>query len=222
MLISPTEPPLIQAMGKTSSVPERYGVDMWWMAKGLQWGIQRKQFPGDFLSSVHDGRLTKEMGQISQLSGGAVVILEGFGTWTSEGESMERGRLTKAQLFGLIWTAYLEHQVPVIRVQDMMETVEATYALYRWSQKLKHDALKGRPGPGRDKWGTRDSRAWREWMVQGFDGVGPSLAKEIVDFFDGVPFTWNVDSATELTEIPGIGPKRAAKLWDALQGGDSE
>ncbi len=218
MLISPTEPPPIQALGQSSSVPERYGVDIMWWGRGLQWGIQRKQFPGDFLSSVHDGRLTKEMGQIAQLSGGAVVLLEGYGTWTNEGAIVGRGRLTKAQLFGIIWTAYLEHKVPVIRVKDIDETVEAIEALVRWSRKLKHDALKGRPGPGRDKWGTRNSRMWLEHLVQGFPDTGPTIAAAVVDSFQGVPFRWNCDGPERLMEINGIGPKRAAKLWAALEG----
>jgi len=82
--------------------------------------------------------------------------------------------------------------------------------------------LSGRPGPSKDKWGTRDSRAWLSWLMQGFDGVGPGLADDIIDHFDGAPFAWNVDGVAELTEIPGIGPKRAAKLWDALQGSVNE
>ena len=219
MLISPTEPALIQAIGTSSSVPERYGVDILWFGRGLQFGVQRKQFPEDFLASLHGDRLSKEVAQISQMSGGAVLILEGFGTWTTEGNLMgDYGRLTKAQLFGLIWTAYLEHGIPVIRVKDIDETIEAVQALLRWSRRLKHGALKGRPGPKKDKWGTRDSRVWLEFLVQGMEGVGPGRAANIVDHFDGVPFTWNCTGPDELRKIAGIGPKLAAKLWAALGG----
>ena len=107
------------------------------------------------------------------------------------------GRLTKAQLFGLIWTAYLEHGIPFIRVKDIDETIEAVQALERWSRRLKHGALKGRPGPKRDRWGTRDSRVWLEFLVQGMEGVGPGRAANIVDHF-----TTGLDEV--LAELPEL------------------
>ena len=79
ILCSPTEPrSLVAELGKTSGKPEQYGVDFMWMSHGFWYGVQRKQYPNDLEASLNDGRLQKELGQITQLEQ-AFFVLEGFG-----------------------------------------------------------------------------------------------------------------------------------------------
>ena len=65
--------------------------------------------------------------------------------------------------------------------------------------------------------GTRDSRSWALHLIQGFEGIGPTVAGAIFDHFGGVPFRWNVDGVEELMGVKGVGEKRAKALWRALE-----
>ena len=68
LLVAPTEPPQLKKLGKVSSVPESYGLDYMFIThNSLISGVQRKQFPGDFTSSLNDGRLGKEIVQMGPL-----------------------------------------------------------------------------------------------------------------------------------------------------------
>ena len=95
------------------------------------------------------------------------------------------------------------------------DTAEVIYDLYAWSQKARHNALRQRPGPAPGPWGTRTSASWQRHLLQGFDGIGPELAEAIINRFGCAPIAWPVD-ADELRMVPGIGPKRAAQLIEAL------
>ena len=59
MLISPSEPAAIRALGTTCDIPERHGCDVLFVAHGGYWGVQRKELK-DFVASVNDDRLGKD------------------------------------------------------------------------------------------------------------------------------------------------------------------
>jgi len=187
---------------------------MWW-AHRKRWGIQRKQFPGDFLASVYDGRLAKEIGQMASLDF-RFLILEGFGEWTDEGDLIDRRKFTRSQMYGLIATFSTEHDVTVLRVRNMAETAAAVRALEAWSKKTKHVSMSRRPKP-KGAWGTPDNRDWALHLLQSFTGIGPIQAAAIFDHFEGVPLSWTV-SVVEVMEVDGIGKKRAEQMWGAIDG----
>ena len=56
-LVSPTEPPYVKRLGRTSSIPELYGADVLWESgRAGKVGVQRKAY-ADLVDSVYDGRL---------------------------------------------------------------------------------------------------------------------------------------------------------------------
>jgi ERCC4-type nuclease len=215
LLISPTEPDEIKALGKTSSTPERYGVDIFWAAKRRKFGIQRKQFPADFLSSVYDNRLSKELHQMAALDH-VVLIIEGFGQWTVDGHLMDdRRQFHRDQFYPLLMTMALEFNVPTMRVRNLDETVAAILSIQRWSKKTKHTSLLRRPGPT-SPWGKVTNRDWGIHLLQSFEGIGPEVAGAIYDHFGGAPLEWSVGE-TDLQGVKGVGKGRAQKLIQALK-----
>jgi ERCC4-type nuclease len=170
-LISPTEPPEIKRLGRTSPKPERYGVDVLWFNKRGKFGVQRKQFPGDFLASLHDGRLQREMAQMQSLTAG-ILIIEGFGQWSTDGRLLDQRQFTKQQFFSLVTSFHFQYGMSVQRVRDMLGTAQAIHAFYAWSEKDNHRSLDRRPNPA-GKWGTADSREWAIHLLQSFEGIGP-------------------------------------------------
>jgi len=216
LLIAPTEPPPIKTLGRVSSLPEKFGVDVMWVQGGRKIGVQRKEV-GDLLSSVADGRLGKEIAQMG--SGGVVglLVVEGRMTWSVEGELLgEWGRpWTKAGMQGLMWSV-MAKGVAVAQSDGVAGTVEMIGMWERWTAK-DHGTLDTRPGKPASMWGQNPSgEEWQAWVLQGFPGIGPELAKRVVRKFGGLPWKWRVGKG-ELMEVEGLGKKKVEKMWKMVE-----
>lgn len=222
MLVSPAEhDPRLAALGSSSLLTEENGVDFMWgsEAAGGLVGVQRKEFK-DFVSSVGDGRLQREVAQMAPLKM-ALLIIEGRPRWTLDGELVDRwARMTRMQMFGLTWSLMLRG-IMVSYTDDIAGTVDAIRGFEVWSKKEKHDGLDRRPGP-QGKWGHATSTDFQLHMLQGLPGMGPRMAKVVLAHFGGVlPIAWTVD-INELLAIDGVGVGRARKWLDAFSGGSAE
>lgn len=215
MLISPSEPFPIKAIGKVSSIPEKYGCDIMVIARGKRTGVQRKKFPDDLLASLADGRLYSQLPKMAKLDR-AVLVIEGYGQWTRDGELMDIRAFRKSQLHGLILTIAFEFGVQIIRVRDIGETVLFLQDLETWAKKDKHVSLLRRPGPKKDSWGNVGAKENAIHFLQSLPGVGPGTALKIYEHFGRVPFRWDIEGPERLEEIKGIGKPTAKKIWEAL------
>ncbi len=81
--------------------------------------------------------------------------------------------------------------------------------------KADHKGINIRPKPV-TKWGQRNDRDFGVHVIQSFDGIGPGVAGAIFDRY-GVPMRWTV-TKKDLESVPGVGAKRAAKMWETLNG----
>lgn len=214
MKVSPTEPLPWSKLGESSSLPERYGVDFFWVANKKAWGIQRKKFPEDFLSSLHDGRLAKEIAQMKQLDH-AVILLEGMGTWTDAGFLLDQ-QFNLGQLYGWMASCFFEHGIPVFQVRTQKDALFFIDRIEAWSNRKSHWSLTRRPKAKSDMWGKRGNREFGLHVLQSFEGIGPSAAENIYQHFNGVPLAWTVTEG-DLTKVPGIGKVRAKNLIDSLE-----
>lgn len=215
MLISPTEPAPLRAIGRTSMVPERFGCDILWPSRLGLVGVQRKEMPGDFLSSVSDGRLANQVARMVGL-GIKVLVLEGRPNWTSEGVLLnDWGQpWTRAQHRRFLWSMRFQG-VWVDWSDGLGDTIEVVQDMVVWSRKKDHRSLQRRPA-ARGAWGKANSREWQMHLLQSFDGIGPVQAEKIIDSFEGaVPLAWTVDEK-ELEMVPGIGKKKAQRMVDAI------
>lgn len=215
-MVAPTEPAALRSLGTVRLMPERYGVDFMWGSptSGLV-GVQRKEFPGDFLASVTDGRLAKEVAQMQGLDLRALV-LEGRPTWTTEG--------MLASPFGEPWSKAAHRRylcslqsegVWVFGTDNLDDTASFLHDFEVWSRKPEHRALRTRPGVKRDRWGRVTSRAFQVHLVQGIEGVGPELAERIIDTL-GMPFGLRV-SEEDLQRVHGVGKKKARQIVRAFE-----
>ena len=182
-------------------------------------GVQRKQFPGDLIASLTDGRLYDQLPRLADLDM-AILIIEGHGRWTEDGEliSSKYHSMNVSQLHGLLFTIMFEFGIPSIWVGTMDDTANVLVNLEHWVNKDKHKSLKSRPGPDKTSWGKQHLS---QHILQGFPGVGPELASAVIKKFEGVPLTWTVGQ-DELQEVVGLGPKKAKGMYDALDGVSSE
>lgn len=221
MLIAPTEPPSLRAIGRTSLLPERFGCDLLFTVRGERIGIQRKEVK-DLRASVVDGRLAKELAQMGAVTR-ALLLVEGKVSWTPDGGDMVNGRFgqewTRAAWNGLLWSVQSKG-VWIASSSSLQETVAVVQEFERWCRKEKHTALDVRPKPG-SIWGRMSTRDWGIHLLQGIEGVGPEIAGRIYDAYGNVPVEWskNVDEAW-LMGVEGIGKKKAARIYRALDKGE--
>jgi ERCC4-type nuclease len=205
----------LKALGKSSSIPERYGCDYLIIANGQKTGVQRKEFPSDFISSVADGRLYSLVREMSKLDR-AVVIIEGYGRWMDSGElDFAHSKMTRQQFHGLVFSLTFEWGIEVWQNGGLEETKTMLLDLEAWCKKAEHTSLNSRPGPKRDGWGLEDPRHRALHVLQSFEGIGPELAGRIFDHFGRVPFAWDV-TVNELMEVPGVGKQKAKNVAKVL------
>ena len=213
LLVAPTEPKQLKAIGTSSSVPEQYGVDVMWGTEGGLCGIQRKEFK-DLLASINDGRLVKEVSQMQQLST-RVLVVEGQPKWTDDGELMDRyTKMTRPQLHAYL-LSIRSKGIWVDWTRNLSETIEYVDTCRRWTCKPVHRALSARPKPN-GKWGVATSRDFAIHLLTSLDGIGPGVAENILDHFGKVPLKWEV-TEEQLREVPGIGKVRAKKMIEVLE-----
>lgn len=216
IVISPSEPVAMRALGPSSPLPERYGVDVLFDAPPIgRVGVQRKTFP-DLLASLRDGRVARGVAAMAELELG-VLVVEGEPAWGDEGYALPPagGHLPETswhreQYRSLLWSVQAQG-IWVEHVPDVEGTVALVRSLERWARKPRHEARVRRPGP-RAGLGARHAAVY---LRQGLPGVGPRLADAIVSHFGGLPFTWRI-TPEELARVPGLGRVRARRLHDAV------
>jgi ERCC4-type nuclease len=216
ILVSPTEPPLLRSIGRTSSLPEERGADyLLPSAAGSLVAVQRKTVD-DLVSSVADGRLEREVVLLRRQM--SILLLEGLPDWTSNGTLLSRRRWTKAQHYGLLLSLQLEFGIPVLSTPSITDTADLIHCLESWLRKPVHLSLLRRPTANQSsEWGTATDRDWGRHLLQSFPGVGVVLADAILDTFGRVPLAWTC-SYPEFLTVPGIGERRARALWQSLGG----
>lgn len=213
--VSPSEPPALRAIGRTTMLPEHFGADVCFPSRLGLVVLQRKEFPSDFMASVHDGRLGEQRAKM-QRAAVKVLVLEGRGTWTTDGELVVPfgPGLSISQYRRYLWSVQLDG-IWVSHTSGLAETVELVKDLKEWSDKAKHGGG-GRPKPkGSGGWGQPTDRDWGSHLLQSFDGVGPEMATRIFDRFGRVPLAWTC-TPEDMAMVQGVGPKRVDKMFAGL------
>ena len=223
MHVSSTEPLALRSLGHSSTLPEKYGVDfLWWrhdhngrLTAG--WcGVQRKEAK-DFVASLHDGRLARELHQMEPLVH-AMVVIEG--RVDHVGETVVAGRrAVPVVLWDAACWAIQDRGVKMGWTVNVDDTAKTVSRFQRWTEKAEHTTLNRTRSPAPTaNWGKTGSRAFQIHLLTGLPGVGEKLASAIVNRFGGLPWRWTVGEK-ELTTVPGIGKERARRMIEALEGG---
>lgn len=220
MLVSPAERhSAILELGKVSSKPERMGVDVAFKHKKLWYGIQRKEMK-DFVASVNDKRLSREIQQMKVLEQ-ALLVVEGNVRFSLEGEWLGRTggpRWTQSAHLSALMSLQAAG-VWVLNAADQASTAAVCVAFEAWVKKGQHSLLVSTRGAARSilpGWGTATNTDYQRHVLEGLPDTGPERATLIREEFGGLPFTWKPGALERMAAIRGIGPKTIAKYIDAI------
>ena len=228
VLVSPTEPKeapkTFKAVGletMVSPLPEQFGVDYLMFCKHGKLGFQRKEVPFDFLASVMDGRLTKELIQMQKLEF-RCVLGEGHFQFFDDGTLITRPAIPAFKRFKRTSITKIIHEIRMVKqvefdyTSDYEDTARYIQTTYDFIMDDKHTGLSTRRG-NPSVWGAPTDLDMDAYMLQGFVGIlGPVLAQNIVKHFGRIPICWDC-SYEQLLQVPGIGQGRAKKLWERLK-----
>lgn len=208
--VSPTEPKPLLDFGVVDMRSEEYGCDIFWTVKDKTFGIQRKEFPQDFITSIHDGRLGEQIKKGAALDY-MWLVLEGRPAWATNGNLIQdRGWHWNRTVHRKMLSSIQSKGPMILESDGVYDTIQVVEDLVAWSEKEEHTSLDKRPGPKKDKWGRRNNRSWQIHVIQSLPDVGPKQAEAIIDTV-GFPFALSV-TTDELLSVPGIGKRRAEKI----------
>lgn len=211
MFISPSEPAKLRKLGHVCQLPEKYGCDILIIHKYMV-GIQRKKFPEDFIASIRDGRLQRQLIDMEKLHTG-IMLLEGTARFTATDKLRnEFIEFTLQQLRSMIWSFQIRG-IHTHWTKNLTDTINYLRMFDVWLTKSNHNSLLKRPKPhieisrpGLDK--------KKIYFLQGLDGISVTRAMNILEYFGGkLPFNLTA-TEQELSSIPTIGDITARKMCE--------
>jgi DNA excision repair protein ERCC-4 len=173
--------------------------------------VERKSL-GDLVSSVYDGRLFVQASQISTSFKKPYLVVEG--------DVKELGSLTKNlnSYYGALASVTLAYDLRLIHTANPSETAIAIAALVKQSR-----ARPLPPGVVSLAPKGKDEPQQQLYLISSIPGVGLKLAKRMLYRY-GTPRKIMNLTESQLSMVPGLGPKRAARIshmLDALYAGRS-
>lgn len=221
ILMSPSEPAeLREALDAVSSpLCEKKGADILApTGKGLL-GIQRKEIPSDFLASLEDGRLARELPLLSKEVDFPILLLEGIFIYDADDRLRAGGRLTRYNCIGikrLLRSVFYSHSVYVEHSKGLSDTPTVVRELVDYFSH-DHTSLFTRPKL-QGLWGKPTPNEQICYFYQGVPGVGVVLAQTLTEVFPS-PVGLVTASLDDLKTIPGIGKQRAERIFKFLHDG---
>lgn len=221
-LVSPTDSKVARLLGQdaiVSNIPEQRGADILLFTRQGSVGIQRKEVPNDFISSIEDGRFAMTTSLLPKFCTFSLLLCEGKFKYWPDGRVVLYGktlsRYTKPQVQNVLFSIKYVKGVDYDFTEDIEHTVRYIRQLYDFMNKEKHLGFFTRPA-AKGRWVIPTAREVESWILQGFPGVGPATADKIISSCGGrIPLKWTC-TYEELLSVPGLSKKRAGLLWKAL------
>ncbi len=154
----------------------------------------------DFISSIVDGRLFRQMEELKNNFRSPIMILEGNGLFDSD------RKIHPNAIRGALASVSLDYGVPIINTENNLETAEMLLAIAKREQVTRKKSISIR---GRKKARSMNDR--QEFLISGLPQINTQTAKKLLKHF-GSPQNIFTASLDELQKIEGVGPKTAKRI----------
>lgn len=157
----------------------------------------------DFVASILDGRLFNQTGRMRLNFKKPIFLILGdvYGTRTA---------ITTEALDGALSFLVAIEGCSILYVKNEAAAAGLLYRLAKHEQQgLGYDVAfrRGKVPPGRGE---------ALFVIEGVPGVGPSTSIKVLNHFRSVHAFMNA-SAEELRAVPGLGPKRAERIFESIR-----
>jgi ERCC4-type nuclease len=167
-------------------------------------GIERKTIP-DFLGSVMDQRLFKQLGELADNFENPVLILEGNPELIWHESGMHPNAIR-----GALASITVDHRIPIIWTRNSRETAaQIHWIAYREQKKLdKGVSIRG------DK-RVMDRARRQEFIVAGLPHINSKLSRRLLERFGSVRKVF-MARPERLMKVEKIGEKKARSIWELI------
>lgn len=165
-------------------------------------GVERKNVD-DFLDSLINGKLFKQISQLRDAYSRPVLILEGENLLTKR-------NINHNAIFGSLASISVDFGIPVLMTKDEMETADLLNVIAKREQKedKKSVAIRGEK--------TQMSLKERQqFLIEGLPNVSAVIARRLLNHFGSIKDIANA-SEKELMKVPGIGKGIATEIIQVL------
>ena len=154
----------------------------------------------DFLSSMTDGRLFKQLGELKENFRTPVLIIEGNELFDSD------RKIHPNAIRGAIASIATDYCLPIIWTKTPLETAEMLISIATREQITKNKSVALR---GKKKAKSMNHR--QEFLVAGLPQISTQTARKLLKHF-GSPEKIFAATKEELMEVEGVGPKNAKRI----------
>jgi ERCC4-type nuclease len=165
--------------------------------------VERKT-TSDFLSSIIDGRLFKQLGELKHNFEKPILMIEG-------NDMNDEERVHVNVLRGALASVALDYGIPILWTKNVKETAGLIYWIARREQldEKRTVAIRGSKK-------IRSVKEAQEFLVAGLPGISTVRAKEILKHF-GSPLKFFLADEKEVIKVKKLGKKTAEKIKKILE-----
>jgi ERCC4-type nuclease len=169
--------------------------------------VERKAIP-DFIQSIIDQRLFKQVEELTNSYERPVVILEG----NPEALFLERN-MHENTIRGVLSSIAIDYRVPLIWTRNSRETAAQIYWMAYREQVQEGKELQIRCNKRNH---TLQHR--QEFLVAGLPNISNVLSRRLLEHFGTVRDVYDA-IPEELMKVEGIGKEKAKRIWDLINAG---
>jgi len=162
-------------------------------------GVERKTI-SDFLTSITDGRLFKQLAEMKENFASPILIIEGTGLFNNDRKIHENA------IRGALASVAIDFSVPVLWTENQHETAELLFAIAKREQIVQKNNIAIR---GKKK--TRSDNEQQRFIIAGLPGISSVTAEKLLKHFK-TPEAIFKASETELQKVEGIGAELSKKI----------
>lgn len=165
-------------------------------------GVERKSVD-DFLESLMDGKLFRQISQLRDAYSRPILILEGENLFT-------RRNISHNAIYGSLASITVDYGVPVLTTKDAFETADLLNVIAKREQREDKKAVAVR--------GEKPQMSLQErqqFLVEGLPNVSAVIAKRLLARFGTIKDIANANEE-ELQEVKGIGKNIASDIIKLL------
>ncbi|HEC72105.1 MAG TPA: DEAD/DEAH box helicase, partial [Thermoplasmatales archaeon] len=161
-------------------------------------GVERKNVD-DYLNSLIDGKLFKQIQQLRDAYSRPILILEGE-------DLLTKRNISHNAIFGSLASISVDYGVTVFRTKNSLETADLMRVIAQREQKDDNKKVAIR---GMKRQMSMHER--QQFLVEGLPNVSAVLADRLLNHFGSIRAIVNA-SEEELMEVEGIGKNIASEI----------